>query len=535
MRGMLSDRCTALKFNGYTSDPILIDNGIGQGDPLSMVMYQFYNTDLLDIPREKSEGAIAYVDDTLLVATAEQFEEAHDKLASMMGREGGVTDWSKMHNSPLEYSKLALIDFAHRNSSKKRAPLQLPHRQVEPSTSTKYLGVILDQNLNWKAQWAHAVEKGMKWAMQIRRIVRPSWGITPKYARRLYISVALSRILYAADMWCVVACEERTEKSTIGPARTTSQMASIQRAGALAITGGLRTSPLDALNVHAHLLPVTTLVNKWCHGALTRMAALPEEHPLHKIMKSRRIGKTKKHKGPLHHLVKWFKIDINAMEKTPTVVRDPLKTGKLPFNISIAENREDSIKETEEALEEIQIFTDSSVLEGKVGAAVVLMHEGRHTQTLRYHLRPDSEHTVHEAELIGILLGLHILSTEKKSRKLAMIGVDNQAAIKAFDSELRNPGHHIVREALRIAEHLKKKYQRSKATTTIQWTAGHEGLEGNKVADREAKEAVKGHASETKLLPSYLRKPLLINTSTVKAAHNSKIKKEWQDRWKESE
>jgi hypothetical protein len=39
VRGMLSDRSTALKFNGYTLDPIKIDNGIGQGDPLSMVMY----------------------------------------------------------------------------------------------------------------------------------------------------------------------------------------------------------------------------------------------------------------------------------------------------------------------------------------------------------------------------------------------------------------------------------------------------------------------------------------------------------------
>jgi hypothetical protein len=205
------------------------------------------------------------------------------------------------------------------------------------------------------------------------------------------------------------------EKSTLGPARTTSQMALIQRVGALAIMGGLRTSPTDVLNIHAHLLPVATLVNKWCHGALTRMAALPIEHPLYKIMKSRRIGKTKRHKGPLHHLTKWFKIDVNAMEKTPMVVRDPSKTGNLPFGISIAESREDSIKETEKAQETIQIFMDGSALEGKVGAAAVLMRKGRHTQTLRFHLGPESEHTVHEAELVGILLGLHILSTEKKA------------------------------------------------------------------------------------------------------------------------
>jgi hypothetical protein len=200
---MLMSRSMTLKYDGYSSEPIRIDNGIGQGDPLSMVLYQYYNADLLDIPRGKNEDALAYVDDTIMVATAETFDEAHTKLADMMGREGGVSEWSKIHNSPLEYSKLALIDFAHRSSSKARMTLQLLQIRIEPSTSMKYLGVIVDQNLNWKVQQAHAVGKGTKWVAQIRRLARPSWGITPKYTRKLYISVALPRILYAADVWCL--------------------------------------------------------------------------------------------------------------------------------------------------------------------------------------------------------------------------------------------------------------------------------------------------------------------------------------------
>jgi hypothetical protein len=68
---------------------------------------------------------------------------------------------------------------------------------------------------------------------------------------------------------------------------------------------------------------------------------------------------------------------------------------------------------------------------------------------------------VHKAELVGILLGLHILSTKKKNRKPASIDVDNQAVIKAFDLELRNPGHHLAQEALRMAKCLKKKRRKS--------------------------------------------------------------------------
>ena len=161
MERMLDSRSTSLKYDRYTLEPLVIDNGIGQGDLLSMVLYQYYNADLLDIPRGKNEDTLAYMDDTIMVATAKNFTAAHEILADMMYREGGVAEWSKTHNSPLEFLKLTLIDFAHRSSSKERVTLQLPQRQIEPSNSTKYLGIIVDQTLRWKAQQVHAIEKAL--------------------------------------------------------------------------------------------------------------------------------------------------------------------------------------------------------------------------------------------------------------------------------------------------------------------------------------------------------------------------------------
>jgi len=197
---MLCGRVTTLKFNGYTSAPIHIDNSIGQGDPLSMALYQYYNGDLLNIPSNKDKDAMVFVDDSFMLAIADTFKEAHEILANMMGREGGVVEWTTTHNSPLEYSKLALIDFAHCQSQKSRPSLQLPQRVVEPVVSTKYLGVFFNQNLNWKAQQAHVIKKCTQWAAQLRQIVKQTWGITPKYMRQLYISIVLSRTLYTVNL-----------------------------------------------------------------------------------------------------------------------------------------------------------------------------------------------------------------------------------------------------------------------------------------------------------------------------------------------
>jgi hypothetical protein len=60
------------------------------------------------------------MDDTILVATVETFTEAHTTLADIMARVGGALEWSRTYNSPLKYTKLILIDFTHRSSSKAR-------------------------------------------------------------------------------------------------------------------------------------------------------------------------------------------------------------------------------------------------------------------------------------------------------------------------------------------------------------------------------------------------------------------------------
>src|SRR6266850_4038723 len=293
VKNMLRGRLTTLRFNGYCSEQILIDNGTGQGDLLSMVLYQYYNADLLDIPDDNSDTAVAYVDDTLLYTEVDTFEEAHLKLAKMMTKENGVAKWSKEHNSPLEYSKLALIDFAHHSNPRKPNPLQLLLREVKPSNSARYLGVIFDHNLNWKAQHVHTVKKGAKWAAQIRRITRSSWGITPKYTRCLFISVALPRIQYAVDLWCTPVDKTHARPKGRGLAKVTKQITIIQRAAALAITGGLKTSLNDTLNFCAFLPPTALTINKWCFRAYIRMLMLLKEHPLHRIVTRKNNYNTK--------------------------------------------------------------------------------------------------------------------------------------------------------------------------------------------------------------------------------------------------
>ena len=532
--GLLEGRITTLKFDDHISAPFPVDNGIGQGDPLSMALYQFYNADILDIPKTSNESAIAYVDDALLLTVADSFVQAHQMLANMMIRQKGVIDWSKSHNSPLEYSKLALIDFAHQNSTKPRSQLHLPHRTVDPAASAKYLGVYFDQNLNWSTQLAHVTEKGSKWAAQIKRAARPSWGITPKYARKLYISVALPKILYAIDIWCTPPRNTTEGPATKGSAAAIRQITKVQRAGTLAITGGLRTSPTDALDACAYTFPAEKLIEKWCYNAALRLTSLPPEHPLHKPIKASANRNIKKHRAPLHNLMQTYKLSPDTMAKIHTAAQNPLKTSSPPFRVSIASSKEESKTESENAPEAVKIFTDGSLINDKVGAAAVLTKPGQTPRVLHLHLGSATKYTIHDAELVGLLMGAYLIKKSKPGKSSFALGADSQAAIKTLLTNLTQPGQKLALSILKLTQQLQRQRGTEKYSLTLRWTAGHTGIEGNEKADKEAKLAAGGLTSDKKLLPPLLRRKLATNQAALKQHHNKKIKDRWKAEWRSS-
>src|SRR5882724_10220699 len=67
-RAMLEDCCMTLSFDGLTSGEIDIDNGIGQGDPSSMILYLIYSHALVAMPTQEHGVGGAYIDDNFFTA-----------------------------------------------------------------------------------------------------------------------------------------------------------------------------------------------------------------------------------------------------------------------------------------------------------------------------------------------------------------------------------------------------------------------------------------------------------------------------------
>ena len=111
----MTGRKTILMFDDYKSEPFEVINGLDQGDPPSSVLYGFYNADLIEPSRDPNELKSAFVDDTMFFVAGQTYQENNEKLASMMTRQDGATDWSKTHNSNFKIDKFALLHLSRKH------------------------------------------------------------------------------------------------------------------------------------------------------------------------------------------------------------------------------------------------------------------------------------------------------------------------------------------------------------------------------------------------------------------------------------
>ena len=69
--------------------------------------------------------------------------------------------WSKAHNSRFEMSKSVLVDFS-RSKHVEWPNMTLQGTIISPKASHKFLGIILDQDLQWHQQANYTIGKASK-------------------------------------------------------------------------------------------------------------------------------------------------------------------------------------------------------------------------------------------------------------------------------------------------------------------------------------------------------------------------------------
>ena len=525
----MEGRKTVIAFDDYVSELFEVRNGLDQGCNLSGAEYAFYNrSQVTGSDGCRGESASSFVDDTINLAAGKDLTEATRRIEDMMLRPGGGIQWAETHFSQYEYDKFGLVGFSRRrvqdpNDPQKRIPvprpsLRLGGHTIHPSPSHTFLGVILDQELRFKEHANHALAKGMNWVSQIRRLAKTNRGIGGTFSRRLYLGVAVPSMLYAADVWCTPAAG--ASKRSRGSSGFITKLERVQRAAALQITGGLRTSPTDLLDVHADLLPLRLFIKKLCHRAALRIACLPKTHPLYKPARHTHRHFVKRHRGPLHNIMHTLQVPPDKIETIATVRREPTWASSISSQIAASKDLAEQAELCNEA--DIKVYSDGSGFEGGIGAAAILYRGFHRPKSLSYHLGPIFEHTVFEGECVGILLAMELIRRENDVGSTSL-GVDNQAAIETLMSNAPMPSHYIVDQIHDAYRGLKLRHAR--IALCVNWVPGHRGIPGSEIVDGLAKRAAGGYSSPAPSLPVFLRKSLPASKSALKQAYAQHTKK----------
>jgi ribonuclease HI len=220
--------------------------------------------------------------------------------------------------------------------------------------------------------------------------------------------------------------------------------------------------------------------------------------------------------------------------ETINVIRTP-PAYTPPASIDIAESREESRNAVNNDTANIKVFSDGSALEEGVGASAVLYREGaqgNYPKILKFRLGSPHHFTVANAEAVGTLLATHLIAREKRLSTISF-NIDSQAVIKGIRIKKPRSGQHLIDEYLHQLDITQKRGTRVKMK--IQWSSGHDGIEGNEKADEEAKKAAEGDTSPEEDLPKFLtKKPLPASISALRQRYNEKLIMRWKERWNSS-
>ncbi|QRV76909.1 RNA-directed DNA polymerase from transposon X-element [Ceratobasidium sp. AG-Ba] len=417
----------------------------------------------------------------------------------MMTRRGGALDWLKLHNSTFELDKTGLIHFSRKKID--RPSLTVDRQLICPADSHTLLGVVLDQGLRFRQQCHKALAKGLAWTSQVGRVARMSCGAPPRIVRKLYVSIAVPRFTYAADVW-FTQIRPPKEGSTrySGSTGFANKLLVIQSLAARVILGALRSTPIAHLNAFSSLLPVQYLLNEVCQRAAIRLATVPNLHPLRKEVAHILRVNRKSHTSPMHNLLRYIEqlpVDLEQW----SFKNDRVPPLTIPKDYFASRSTTTWAIRTEHA--RTKVYADGARNKHGTGAGAVLRVHERTSAWTGFRLGDRDQATILEAELVGIWLAFHLVHRLRYVEE-AVVYSDSQLAIACVEGVASGAPKNLVSSIRALRKTIEER--RDCIRINLEWCPAHDNILGNVLADQEARGAAKGDQYKHDLIPRGLHR-----------------------------
>ena len=461
------DRKAIIK-SGNTIVSKKLTRGCPQGSALGPGLWNINYDELLTLSTESKVAIKGCCDDTKILIHGSDLKTIERKANKVLK---DVYDWGQ--RVKLEFNATKTTALLITKKKDKNLNIKMNGIAIELKDSVKYLGVILDEKLNYNKHIQYIKNKTTEKLSKMPLMTRNTWGLRYDALKTIYKAAFEPSILYCCSVWAKSLTQQNIKK-----------LKSIQRLFAIKIIRAYRTISYESAITIAGLTPIDLRI---------------KENNLLNLIKHEKTGQV-------------LGLMCDHMERKVDVRLRPHPS--LAPRIVFIEGQH---RPTDY---DFEIFTDGSKTYTSVGASYVAFSHGLEQSYGKY--RVGTLCSVFQTELIAIqkaiqwLKAFFQINTQNEKKRKVLILADSQSAVKAI-KQFQNP-HPLVFDIKSLVKSSEDLFE-----VHIKWIKGHSGIEGNEKADELAKMAADMDAKES----VYNSFPL----SFAKRHFKSVISKEWEQCW----
>lgn len=224
-----------------------VSSGVPQGSVLGPLLWNIMYDGVLNLHLPPKTTIVGFADDIAVVVVGKTIQEIQEKTNESVKQ---IREWLGRASLQLADHKTEAVLITGRKKMEYMT-IQVGNTTINSKEAVKYLGVMLDNRLNFKYHVKHATEKASKIQSTLARMLPNIGG--PKYQKRILLSrVVSSALLYAAPIWSKAVIVQETKK----------KLSSVYRLTALRTISGYRTISEDAAYVIAGMIPIDILAEE---------------------------------------------------------------------------------------------------------------------------------------------------------------------------------------------------------------------------------------------------------------------------------
>ena len=504
-------RTMSVRIGEWNSEEKTLQNGVPQGSVLAVTLFALKINNILSvIPSDPNFHVSLYVDDLQIGYHHTDINIIQEKMQNCLDN---VHKWATKQGFTFSPSKSKAVHF---NSLPMviSPVLTLNGIQLEYCNTIKFLGLIWDCKLAWKAHVAQLKAKCSKTVSLLRSLTTNDWGADQQSLMILYRMLLRSKIEYGYIVYSSAAADVLRPLHSI-----------ISEALRIA-SGAFKSTPIQSLHIITNEMPTDlriehlTLkyffkVRSQLNNPAIRAAVIPSNRMLfrNKNMTPTFAIRAQEVIENLNIRTKGvkpeFSYNLLGISTPNWAIDTPEVNTELIACIHSTTSKQEAKQVFEYVMEDypndsIRIYTDGSKGENGVGAAAVSGNTVRSASLLK-------ESSIYSAEAYAIQLALHMC--EQLAGRYFVVCSDSLGVLQSLSNRKEHP---MIQKLAHGVQTLRE----SNKYVKFCWVPGHMGIWGNEMADAAAKQAA-GRKEE--FIPIYYRDW----DNTI--AENLRAK--WKTRW----